>query len=65
MQKFIAMLKDSKYQENLTFALLFSIVLCSIFNCYLDFKEIKHERIVKVVSLGFIVFSYLWVLWKF
>lgn len=65
MVSFVKLLKDSNYQEQLALSLIVAGLLVIAFNAYLDLWKVKHERIVKVVSLGFLLFSYQYILWKY
>ena len=65
MKKFVKMLSESRYQEQLIIGLIVAVLVITAFNAYLDFNNIVHERIVKVVSLGFMLFAFILVRWKF
>ena len=58
MRNFVNVLTDIKYQEQLVMALILAMLIVVAFNAYLDFNDVKHELLVKFVSLGFLLFAY-------
>jgi hypothetical protein len=42
-----------------------AMLLSTAFNYYLDLSKIRHERVVKLCSFGFLIFAYLAIAFEF